>query len=328
MDWEEAQLVRFARITDRDVHELLRKSSTEYNFLEIQPKVEKVIESVNLLRENFEFWSQLPQQIRTEINSRLDELATVFDEMQTFDPKRDNAWGARNTLVERFQSYYSQFYTFLIEKLNAYLGLRAYNQELSSKFGQEAKSELAEIRKIRREIDRINKGVQEAATIASKTASTATASSFDGQATEHKGEASRWFWGIICFGAVALLIALSITYQVIQEIVSNRTVFDSAEASLFKIAVLAFLYIGIRFAMRMYSAHKHLYTVNKHRANILKAMDAYRSGASDESTKDKILLAAVGVAFSQTETGFLTTKEGAGSDESDIIDIVNLASKK
>jgi hypothetical protein len=46
-----------------------------------------------------------------------------------------------------------------------------------------------------------------------------------------------------------------------------------------------------------------------------------------ESSKDSILLAAVAAAFAQQETGFITTKEGAGSDDGDIMNIVQGALK-
>ncbi len=327
MDWEQPQLDRFNRVTERDIPILLRASSTEYNFSEIKDKAVKVIESVGLLKENFEFWAQLPQQNRDEINTKIDQISTIFDQMQGFDPKTDNAWGQRNDLVQQFEGQYREIYSYLIERINSYLGQKAYSQELSSKFGKEAKTELAEIRKVRREIEKSYKEVQEAATIAGDVASTATAKSFDDQAAEHKEDAKKWFKGIIGFAFISIIIALTVTYQVIREILSKKTIVDNAEASLFKLAIIAFLYLGFRFLFKNYSAHKHLYTTNKHRANVLKAMEAFRTSATDDPTKNSVLLAAVGAAFSFGETGFITTKEGAG-DDGDIMDIVKLASHK
>jgi hypothetical protein len=326
-EWEDVQVQRFNSILGRNLGTLLREASTEFNFLEIKPKLEYVIDQVKIMAKDFSFWSQLSDSKRTIVNSSLDDMIVQFDQMDSFDPKQNNAWDIRNNIVQDFNTRYNAFYDNLVSPLGAYLGKKAYSEELAGEFGRQAEKELAEIRRVKKEIEKVQVDVKDAAEVAGNIASTAHGVSFADQAKEHAVSAKKWLLSLLAISSVALAIALTVVYDIIQEL-KSKDFTANTEAYIIKVAILAFLYIGIRFTIKNYSAHQHLYIVNKQRSNILTSMEAFRTSALEGPAKDSILLAAVGAAFAQQETGFITTKEGAGSDDGDIMDIVRTALKK
>lgn len=325
--WEPTQTRRFDLILGTDPSTLLRESSTEFNFLEVKDKLTNIRDQVSTIAQTYDFWAELPDSKRNNLNSSLDDMITQFGSMQQFDPKQNNPWEIKNNIVENFNNRYNSFYEFVVVPLNGYLGRKAYSRELSSRLGQEAKKELEEIRRIKREIENVQVDVKDAAAVAGDIASAAHSASFGVQAGEHKGAAKQWLWGVFAVMTATLLITLTVVVDIIHEL-SDKNFAMSVEASLIKIAIIAFLYIVIRFNVKNYSAHQHLYIINKQRANVLQSMEAFRSSATSDSTKDAVLLAAIGSAFTQQETGFITTKEGAGSDDSDIMKVVETALKR
>ncbi|WP_406123705.1 hypothetical protein OHQ89_16140 [Streptomyces canus] len=321
--WEPDQLERYKQIIDRDIDVLLRSTSTEYNFLELRDKVGNIKVTVQRLQENYDFWTQLPKVTREQTNDVLNEFAALYGRLEQFDPKQNNAWELRNGLVEEFDNRYMGFYEVISLRLNGYLGERAYSQELSGKFGQEAQKELTEVKKIKREIEQIQAKVHDASTIAGDVAATAQSQSFRVQSERHLASARRWLVASAVFTTVTFFVGLWIIDELIK-----KNLFKNFEATAFKLAILAFAYYVLRFMTRNYSAHWHLHIVNKHRENVLKSMDAFRESAHDQTTKDSILLAAVGAAYAQQETGFITTKEGAGGEGNDLLDVVKMAANK
>jgi hypothetical protein len=332
MNWEQNQLDRYDRIIERDLGKLLREGSTEFNFLEIRRKVELTQQAVAQLKENYDFWEQLPEVSRNEINSKIDQIAEVFDRMESFDPKQNNAWSERNGVISVFESQYRELYSFLVEKVNAYLGQKAYAKELSSKFGKEAKTELAEIRKYKREIEKIKADVQQAETIAGDVASTAIARNFDKQAEEHQTTARNWMKATIGSGAIVGIITLVFSLNIVLNWENLNQLLDNTAVLTVKLVIVGIALIALRFCIKNYSANRHLYVINKHRANVLKAMEAFRTSAIEDAAKDAVLLSAVGAAFGQMETGFITTKEGAGPHNDEIapelISAISVLNKK
>jgi hypothetical protein len=326
-EWEDTQKTRFDRILKRDTSQLLRESSEEFNFLEIKTQVLYVIEQVKILSQNYEFWSQLSENKRVQLNTSLEDIVTIFDSLESFDPKQNGAWDLRNSLIIDFKNRYNAFYINVIEALSAYLGKRAYSEELSSKFGQEAEKELDEIRRVRKDIEKVQLDLKNAATVAGSGASSAHGKAFFDESVTHLKMADNWLKAVIASSALVLLLSLTVVYDIVKEL-GNDKFGANAEAYIFKLALLAFLYVILRFVTKNYSIHRHLNVINKHRANVLNSMEAFRTSAIGESPKDTILLSAVGAAYALQETGYITTKEGAGSDDGDILDVVKSAVNK
>lgn len=329
--WDQKYQDWFTAIRDIDVEKLLRSDAPEYNFNEILPRVNTVIDSLNELSQNFDFWSFLPEYHRDNMSTKISQILAIFDEIKAFNPQQDNAWSLRTNLVQRFNSEYRELYDYLVEKLQAYLGNRAYSRELNTDFGKLAKQELDEIRRIKTEIDQVNQSVKDAASIASDTATTTTAQFFDEEASKHENIASKWFWGVIGSFAAVGVVTLLFTLSIINELTGDLKEINTTYVTV-KVVIIGISLLALKFTIKNYNANKHLVVINKHRSNVLKSIEAHRTTAVDDMTKDAVLAAGVAAAFGHAETGFISTKEGAGSDSVDPVsylrDIVPRGDKK
>jgi hypothetical protein len=321
-NWEPSQTQRFDDILGRDISNLLRESSTEFNFLEVKEKLNNIRGAVQLISQNYDFWTELSEGKRNNINSALDDVIAQFTEMESFDPKTSSPWESRNQIVQNFINRYNGFYEYVMTPLNAYLGKKAFSQELTSKFGKEAQSELAEIRRVKTEIERVQKTVSDAAAVASDVASAAYTTSFANQSKEHEKSATNWLWAVVAATCIALIIVILVVIDIVKNLGGGVSTLTPESAAI-KVVILGFLFYAIRFTTKNYSAHKHLAIVNQHRSNVLQSMEAFRISTPDEPTKDAILLSAVSAAYALQETGFITTKEGAGSNDSEILKVID-----
>lgn len=329
--WEANYQEWFSRLTEINVDSLLRADAPEYNFNEISPQVTSVISSLKELSYNYDFWSILPEKHRNDITQKITQILSIFDEIKSFNPQQDNAWSQRTGLVQRFNNEYRELYDNLIDKLHAYLGNKAYSKELDTDFGRQAKKELDQIRSIKTEIDEVHQSVKDAASIASDTASTATSQFFDVEAKSHDSAARKWFWGVAASIAVVGVISLIFSLSLLKDITNEVQEINSTYLTI-KIVILGISLLVLRFTTRNYNANMHLAVVNKHRSNVLKSIEAHRTTAVENATKDAVLSAGVATAFSQSETGYISTKEGAGSDTSDpagyLRDIISRSGKQ
>lgn len=87
-----------------------------------------------------------------------------------------------------------------------------------------------------------------------------------------------------------------------------------------KLAVLVVLFSATLWCGRTYKALKHLSTVNRHRSLSLQTFQAFSHAASDDSTKDAVLMEATRAIFGSVPTGYLDAK-GSGEQDYKIIEI-------
>ena len=74
------------------------------------------------------------------------------------------------------------------------------------------------------------------------------------------------------------------------------------------------LFTATLWCGKTFKALKHLSTVNRHRALSLQTFQAFSHAASDDPTKDAVLMEATRAIFGSTPTGYLDAKGGSESD--------------
>jgi hypothetical protein len=84
------------------------------------------------------------------------------------------------------------------------------------------------------------------------------------------------------------------------------------------------LYYGLVWAGRNFSTHRHNQTVNNHRQNALKTFEAFVKAASDDATKNAVLLQATQSIFSPQASGYLGI-HGGESSAPQILEIIRTA---
>ena len=88
-----------------------------------------------------------------------------------------------------------------------------------------------------------------------------------------------------------------------------------------RLAVLVVLFTATLWCGKTFNALMHLSTVNRHRALSLQTFQAFSNAASDDATKDVVLMEATRAIFGSVPTGFLDGKASGGDHDLKIIEV-------
>lgn len=154
------------------------------------------------------------------------------------------------------------------------------------------------------------------------------ATNFDEEAKEHEKKARNWLgWLIISIIGLIALTASLLCIQLSDFAVLNQIIADEFKEKLEVPRIVALVIKGgivaayaqiPLFLKKNYYAERHLEQANIHRRNVLRSLHAVYNAISDESERNRLLVIGATTAFSGPESGFITRKEGAGSDNSNI----------
>lgn len=137
------------------------------------------------------------------------------------------------------------------------------------------------------------------------------ATHFKREAEEHANSARFWLcWtGFLGIVTIAFGIAALVAYY---KVLPGLTPAQSIQLAVLKIVVFSVLFTAILAGGRIYRAHRHNYVVNKHRQNALSTFEAFAKAASDEPTKNAVLLQATQCIFSPQPTGYVQAESDSG----------------
>ena len=154
------------------------------------------------------------------------------------------------------------------------------------------------------------------------------ATDFDKEAKEHEKKARHWIgWLIVSIIGLIVLTASLLCIQLSDFAVLNQIIADEFKEKLEVPRIVALAIKGSivaayaqipLFLKKNYYAERHLEQANIHRRNVLRSLHAVYNVVSDESERNRLRVIGATTAFSEPESGFITRKEGAGSDNSNI----------
>lgn len=154
------------------------------------------------------------------------------------------------------------------------------------------------------------------------------AKDFDREAKEHEKKARHWIgWLIVSIIGLIVLTASLLCIQLSDFAVLNQIIADEFKEKLEVPRIVALAIKGgivaayaqiPLFLKKNYYAERHLEQANIHRRNVLRSLHAVYNVISDEGERNRLLVIGATTAFSEPESGFITRKEGAGSDGSSI----------
>lgn len=165
----------------------------------------------------------------------------------------------------------------------------------------------------------------------------AYAEDFNKEAKEHGTRARNWLgWLVVAIIGWVVLASILLCVQLSDFTVLNQIIADDVRGGMeiprivalaIKGGILA-VYTQIPlFLKKNYYAERHLEQANIHRRNVLKSLHAVYNTVNDDVEKNKLLVIGATAAFSEPESGFITRKEGAGSDNSSIESILKTFTK-
>lgn len=150
--------------------------------------------------------------------------------------------------------------------------------------------------------------------------------SFNDRADKHK-MISRWQLSYYLISLLLFVFLVGVTFFISIsdfDLIKTKFAEDLKLAHLatgvliLKTILLFFVYQISQFFRKNYNAEKHLEEVYRHRSDVLQSLHGVYNSITDNAERDKILTAGALFAYERGETGYITTKEGAGS--SDIMD--------
>lgn len=159
---------------------------------------------------------------------------------------------------------------------------------------------------------------------------------FKTEADNHKKNANMWFkrlvWSVVGFMIlVGFVLFFNLSDIPLLKKLLAQDILQNKYYSLIVLAIKASLIAGFlqipSFLRRNYFAEKHLEQANIHRKNVLQTLHAVYNTIQDPTEKDRIITVGSSIAFSETESGFLTRKEGAGDGGDLVSNIMSLITK-
>jgi hypothetical protein len=138
------------------------------------------------------------------------------------------------------------------------------------------------------------------------------------------GNAEKWLISGICviIFTIIFIPLMSYFFPIVKD--------DKIDFSVLitKVSLLSILVFFISFSFKQYSINKHLYTLNKHRENVLNSYQLFLSTVGEESTdiRNVLMMEVAKAIYEHGKTGFVTDKDGDSSSPS-IVEISKFLTK-
>jgi hypothetical protein len=303
------------------------------NVLEILNKAVIVILKTN---------TKIPQRLIESTSSYVNKINNFLGQIKKYDYNKDTnsnrPFGERNRIAEEIRSFIS--YSYQQQNSNDLLYICStiislfdidYNnikKDIES-IKENYRNELNEITSKKDVIDEL---INTLRTQTTKTSTENYAQVFNNDANMYSSNnfikpkrAEKWFWFSIAF---TIILVLFLFFYVPNLVINTINGFDIS-ILLLKISILFVLIYLIRFGFKQYSINKHLYSLNRHRANVLNSFKLLISSV-DESNLDvrnAIVMEVSKVIYESGKTGYIEDKSDDGSSPS-IIELTRVLGSK
>jgi len=266
--------------------------------------------------------SILPNPVADAFIASITQAGTAVEKIRTFNIENGNPTGVRDQIIGQVK----QFSEHLLTTTQGWIPFLAYqkgdiqkNIDALTKTVDEANRILATSK-----TDVENKGKEISSIVTAAREASASAgvgvftSDFEGQATTLEIEAAKWLKYTLWFAITTLVVAFFSIYIPIDPKATNAQIFQHMTS---KLVVLLVLLTATVWCGRIYKALKHQITVNRHRANSLKTFQAFVKAASNENTRDAVLLETTRSIFANSPSGYLETADTSSDASTKVLEI-------
>jgi len=248
----------------------------------------------------------LPDAPMQQIVSSLPPLKATLDQIKSFSIESSNPTGTRDQLVGQLKTQSDQFFAVA----HLYIPYLAYQKgdvqrninELTESVEQASQlvgGAKDEIEKKRGEIGDIIVAAREAAASVGVAHFTAD---FTAESTEQDESADRWLKATGAVAVLTLAVAIGLVFVPIRPDATTPQVIQMFTS---KVVILGLLLTATIWCGRLYKAARHQGSISKHRANALRTFQAFTKAASDDESRNAILMETTKSIFAITPTGYL-----------------------
>ena len=258
--------------------------------------------------------NDLPLPLLEKIRNSVSQASAEFQQVMDFSPTGQSPQSERDNLIRQIENrYHSEFNT---------VGLAiAYGQQTGANLEQlqrtardiveavasskdEASEQLEEVRRTAESVKRA----------AAEVGVSQHATQFQQEADEHKSTSQRWLGCVAVSACVTIVLAaLNVwwLYRTVAE--EGLDVSQALQLSVAKLLLFSALYFALVWLVRMYRSACHNQVVNQHRANALQTFETFVNAATDQQTKEAVLLRATDSIFGHQASGFDEARRESGS---------------
>lgn len=198
--------------------------------------------------------------------------------------------------------------------------LQQFLKEQADAFRQQGEQKLIEV----------DKALESVRKLAAEAGVSQHAKYFDEEANYYKAQTQRWLSALVVSGVLLLGYALAGNYlieQLIPSVAVSSSPFGEVRI-LTQRALLASVFLfAVYWSARNFSAARHNEVLNRHRRNSLGSFETFVKSASDEATKNAVLVQAAQSIFSPQQTGYVKS-DGDHSAPTQILEFVRGGEKK
>lgn len=257
----------------------------------------------------------VPHNVLANLRQYTTQTLDTLQRIQAFDPSgQNNPASVRDQLVQEVANQYDSHFPHISPII-------AYSVRKGTDFDRlerEARAAVDEIGHLRSEVEKrsatltaeAETTLEQVRRAAAEVGVAQHAIHFRHEADKHLSRSRAWLW------TTAALAALTLAYGVWGLIrlgaeVPNLTTAQALQLAVAKLLVFSVLYFGVIWAGRIYKAQWHNHVINQHRQNALSTFETFVKAASDEQTKNAVLLHATQSIFAPQATGFVTQESEA-----------------
>jgi len=293
-----------------DPEELVRTDylGASFDFGEYVPLFELVL---RLFRElHAADLSTLPDSQIEQLQDATNRIAGDFGEIKAFEPKDvSSPADQRDYLAQRLKDTHEGVFQ-TVSWAVAYASSRSVDLR---RVQREAKSLVAEIDVLKRDtVSQLQEYQGNATAIvnnireaAGKVGVGQRASQFRDQANRYASAKTTWLRASVGVAALAIVLAAGNVGYLLSRLAETEIATGRAiELAVAKVLLFSVLYYALVWVVRTYRAVSHNEVVNRHRENALRTFETFVDGATDEQTKQAVLLRATECVFGHQASGF------------------------
>jgi hypothetical protein len=246
------------------------------------------------------------QQLRNVAEGALNLLLQVQN--FTLAKYANNPIETRNQFINQIRDYYDQVFSNVAPTLAFTIRKGTDFKRLE----EQAKSIVQEIETVshnyQTELNASLKNAQETVEAVRRIAQEAGVSQhfvhFKNEADQNAESAKPWLSATILIAAATVIGGGLVLWRYLHGI-PDLSPSQSVQVAIPKIFVFSILLSAMVWAGKTYRAYRHNVVVNRHRQNALATFEAFAKAASDNETKNAVLLQATQCIFSPQQTGYV-----------------------
>lgn len=251
----------------------------------------------------------VPTSTLRQLTQFAQQTAQIFQQIQQFNPAgQSNPASVRDSLINQVAALYDQHFPH-ISPIIAYSVRRGTDFD---RLEREARSAVAEIGEIKSELEnrtndilaRAEDTLKQVQRAAAEVGVAQHAIHFRQEANEHLDRSKWWLIATGVLGLLTLAFAVWVLYSY-RSAPADLPAAQSIQLGIAKLFVFSVLSFAVVWSGRMYRAQWHNYVVNKHRQNALSTFETFVKAATDDQTKNAVLIQATQCIFSPQATGFV-----------------------